>query len=167
MTPLERLIERILDDEGGIKDVGDGKGVTRFGQTPDWLARFNFTPPRTRGEAALNYLTWIGLIKFHPLVDPGDDLADILIDIAVMSDHSKAVKALQASLGFAGQDVDGALGSKTLTALAAASRRQLARDVIAWDMSYQGRLITMNPGGRAQYAAGWANRMAKHVRRLA
>jgi lysozyme family protein len=162
MTSLDTLIEKLLDREGGVADVGDGKGVTRFGQTPDWLDRFNLPAPKTRDEAHANYLRWIGLIKFGPLLEPGDDLADILLDIAVMSDHTKAIKALQAVLGIT---VDGVLGPVTLEAMTRQFRPRLARLVIAWDMQYQGRIITLNPD-RAKFAAGWANRMAEHVRNL-
>ena len=164
MTPLDVLIQRILVREGGVADVGDGMGITRYGQTPIWLTQFNLPAPTDRVSAAANYLTWIGLIGFHPLVDAGDDLADILLDIAVMSNSPKAVKALQAAIGIV---VDGVLGPATLAALAAAaSRAILSHLVIAWDMEYQGSIITLNPQ-RAMYAKGWAKRMAVHVRNLA
>ncbi len=162
MTPLEVLVGRVLQREGGVVDVGDGKGITRWGQTPGWLAQFTLPTPGSSTDAAANYLTWIGLIGFHPIVDAGDDLADILLDIAVMSDHHKAIKALQQVLGVT---VDGVLGQKTLAALAAADRRKLAYFTIAWDMEYQGSAITLNPQ-RARYAKGWARRMAVHVRNL-
>lgn len=164
MTPLDALIERLLDREGGVADVGDGKGITRFGQTPEWLEQFGLPAPTTRAEAAVNYKRWLDLVKLTVVVLPGDDLADILLDVAVMSSAPKAIKALQASMHLA---VDGVLGPVTLGTLNGSDRRQLARDVIAWDMAYQGRVITMDPTGRARYAAGWAERMAEHVRRLA
>jgi lysozyme family protein len=163
VTPLDALVGRVIQREGGVADVGDGKGVTRYGQTPDWLAQFNLPTPKTPEDAAANYLTWIALLGFHPLVDAGDNLADILLDIAVMSSGAKAVKALQTALGI---NADGVLGPQTLEALSrAASREVLATLVIAWDMEYQGSVITLNPQ-RAQYAKGWARRMAEHVRRL-
>jgi lysozyme family protein len=102
----------------------------------------------------------VGLL---PLVAPGDGLADIVLDIAVMSGATKAIKAVQAALGVA---VDGVLGPRTMAALSASDRRQVTCNVIAWDLEFQGRIITDNPQ-RAQYAAGWATRLAGHVRRLA
>jgi len=163
MTPLDALIDKLLDREGGIADVGDGKGVTSWGQTPAWLAEFNLSVPENREQAASNYLIWLEEIGLKPLLTPWDDLADILLDIAVMSSAQKAVKALQSALGV---PVDGVLGPRTMAALSGSDRRQLARNVIAWDIEYQGRVITDNPQ-RAEYAAGWAKRMAAHVRRLA
>lgn len=162
MTRLDILIERILVREGGVADVGDGKGVTRYGQTPDWLAQFNLPVPKTRTDAAANYAKWIAMTGLDVVLTDADDLADIVLDIAVMSSAGKAVKALQAALKI---HVDGVLGTMTLAALGMADRKQLAREVIAWDISYQGRLVTLDPS-RAKYAAGWANRIAEHVRRL-
>ena len=161
---INELIERILDREGGVADVGDGKGITRFGQTPEWLEQFSLPSPTTREDAAINYRTWIDIVGLTAIVAPGDDLADIVLDIAVMSSAPKAIKALQVCLMV---KVDGVLGDGTKTALVGADRAKLARAVIAWDMAFQGRLITQNPTQRARYAAGWANRMAGHVRRLA
>jgi hypothetical protein len=80
VTPLDALIERLLDREGGVADVGDGKGITRFGQTPEWLEQFGLPAPTTRAEAAVNYKRWLDLVKLTVVVLPGDDLADILLD---------------------------------------------------------------------------------------
>lgn len=163
VSAVDVLIQRILVREGGIRDVGDGMGVTRFGQTPVWLSQFGLPAPTTPEQAAENYRLWLSKTALTLVIGPvADDLADIVLDIAVMSDFRKAIKALQQALHVA---VDGGLGPTTVAALAAADRKRLARDVIAWDMEYQGRLVTLDPS-RARYAAGWANRMADHVRRL-
>lgn len=164
MTPLEALIQRVVEREGPPADVGDGKGLTCWGQTPEWLASFNFSSPSTPEQAAANYLEWVARVGLTPLVAQGDDLADILLDVAVMSSAPKAVKALQQVLGVA---VDGQLGPVTLAALFKADRGQLARAVIAWDMTYQARLVVAQPALRLQWLVGWTNRIAEHVRRLA
>lgn len=162
MTPLDVLIERLLDREGGIADVGDGKGVTRFGQTPGWLAQFNLQPPDTREEAASNYRAWLTLVGLTSIVDVGDALSDILLDVAVMSGHRQAIMALQSVLHV---QADGIVGPATLAALVAANRAVLTKLIIAWDMEFEGRIIVKNPA-RAKDAAGWAARLAGHVRRL-
>lgn len=164
MTPAETIVARILVREGGVADVRDGKGITRYGQTPAWLAEFQLPAPDSMAQAGANYLAWLELTGLDAIVTVADDLADIVVDIAVMSDHRKAIKALQACLAVT---VDGELGPATLGKLAlVADRGKLARLVIAWDMAYQGRLITADPAARGPYAAGWANRMAVHVRDL-
>lgn len=162
MSTVSDIITRLLNDEGGVADVGDGKGVTRYGQTSAWLTQFHLPEPQSRDDAAVNYMRWLYLTGLEKIVEPGDALADIIIDIAVMSDHRRAIKTLQALLGV---KVDGVLGVQTLDALALLDRDVLARHVIAWDMRYEGRLIQQDPT-RARYAAGWADRMAKHVERL-
>lgn len=158
------IVNRVLQREGGIADVGDGKGTTYFGQTKDWLDQFNLPTPKTPTDAAKNYAQWLKVTGLEQVVSVADSLADIVVDIAVMSDHRKGIKALQAALKI---QVDGVLGPRTLAALAKIDREQLAREVIAWDMEYQGRLITMDPVQRGRYAAGWSSRMAGHVRSLA
>lgn len=162
MTPIELLISKLLDREGGIADVGDGKGVTRFGQTDGWLAQFNLEPPNTREEAAANYEKWLDLIGLTPIIAPGDRLSDIMLDVAVMSGHRQAIMALQSILHVAS---DGVMGPNTLAALAGTDRRALTKALIAWDMEFEGRIIANNPA-RAKDAAGWAARLAGHVRRL-
>lgn len=164
MAAADEIIARVIKDEGGEKDIGDGKGITRYGQTPGWLAEFNLPIPRTPAQAAVNYNVWLARTGLVKVIGPvADSLADIVIDIGVMSSAAKGIKALQAVLHVG---IDGVLGPQTLAALAAADRRQLARDTIAWDMVYQGTAITNNPEKLARWAGGWANRMAAHVRRL-
>lgn len=165
MTPLQQLLVTLVgpNREGGVKDVGDGKGITRWGQTPGWLAQYVLPVPRSADEAIGNYEAWIAVVGLGDVLASGDNLADILLDIAVMSSAPKAIKALQVALGI---QVDGVYGGQTKAALeAAASREVIAHLVIAWDMEYQGSIITLNPQ-RAEYAKGWAARMAGHVRRL-
>jgi lysozyme family protein len=162
VTPIDEIVGRVLMREGGVADVGDGKGVTRYGQTPSWLEQFSLPLPKTSEEAAANYVTWAGITGLDKIVMVADDLADIVCDIAVMSSAPKAIKALQQVLHVT---VDGALGPQTLAALAVCDRGRMARAVIALDMEYQGRLVTLDPT-RARYAAGWAMRMAGHVRNL-
>ena len=74
------IIDKILQREGGVADVGDGKGVTRFGQTPEWLETFGLEPPQTRADAAVNYHSWLDRTGLIGLCDAPDALADAVID---------------------------------------------------------------------------------------
>ena len=161
MTPLQQLIARVIQREGGVGDAHDGKGLTRWGQTPGWLAQFNLPVPQNAQDATTNYEKWIDLTGLAPLVTSGDQLADILLDMAVMSGHRQAIKTLQTALQVT---VDGTIGPQTLAALSV-NRLHLAALVIAGDMEFQGAVITNNPA-RAIDAKGWARRMAAHVRNL-
>lgn len=162
MTPLEVLIARVMAREGGVGDVHDGKGITRYGQTAGWLAQYGLPTPQNAAEAVANYAKWVDLSGLAPVVVIGDSLADIVLDMAVMSGVPKAVKTLQAALGV---PTDGIIGPMTLAALSKFNRTGIAKEMIARDMELEGGLITSDPS-RAKFAKGWAARLAGHVRRL-
>ena len=158
------LIEKLLEREGGIADVGDGVGLTRFGQTPSWLATFNFPAPVNAEEATTNYLAWLHLTGLDAVIgDTPDALADFVVDFAVHSGHQTAIRALQRALGV---PVDGMMGPVTIAALMGAHRVRLAFAVLAEELRYQGKVIRNNPQ-RATYAFGWANRNAEKLLSLA
>ena len=99
-TARDEIIRRILDREGGVADVGDGKGVTRWGQTPGWLSDFDLPTPTNEAEAAENYATWLRVTGLERLLQPrADALADTVIDLAVHSGHVTAIKSLQKAVG--------------------------------------------------------------------
>lgn len=164
MTPIEEVLSKIAKDEGGVKDVGDGKGVTHYGQTQGWLDHYGLPVPKTPEQAMSNWSIWLHKVKLDQVVAATyDELAHIVIDYAVHSGSFVAIKALQSALRV---NADGVLGPQTFTALDAANRNQIAHNVIAASMELQGRIITDHPEKNAKYAAGWANRNAKMIRRL-
>jgi len=158
------VITDVLLREGDIKDVGDGKGLTRFGQTPDWLTQFGLPVPNSVAEAAANYRRWLDLTNLIALCDVFDSLADVVIDWGVHSGHIPAVRALQRALGVR---ADGVLGPVTESALALVDRPRMARRMLADSDRYKGRLITDDPAQYARFAAGWASRRAEQIERLA
>jgi lysozyme family protein len=164
------VIALVLSWEGGIADVGDGKGVTRWGQTPQWLAQFGFEPPKTRDQAVANYRTWLVRTRLIGLCDYPDTLALAVIDWAVSSGHAEAIRGLQRALGTA---VDGIYGPETQDLVdrldscpGARSRQSVAARVLAARMRFIGRLVTDKPTN-ARFAAGWNDRLADQVERLA
>lgn len=164
MTPKRRaVIDRVLLHEGGIADVGDGKGVTRFGQTPAWLEDHGFVPPTTAEQAVLNYETWIEQTGLGAVCDLDPSVGYVVVDFAVHSGLAAAVKALQRALG--GLAVDGVLGPRTRAALVAVSPRAVAHRVVAERVRYLGLLLQTPSNSR--YAGGWLNRIAAHVEALA
>ena len=159
----DEIVRRIIDREGGVKDVNDGKGLTRWGQTPGWLTEFNLPIPTNATDAALNYVEWMRVTGLDRLIGAeADSLADAVIDLAVHSGHVTAIKSLQRAIGAA---PDGVIGPKTLALIV--DRRVVAADVIAWRLEQQGNLIARDPARYASNAHGWARRNAEHVRRLA
>jgi hypothetical protein len=166
-TPAtDELIRRVIEREGGVKDVGDGKGVTRWGQTPGWLAEFNLPIPTDVIGAADNYLAWLHLTGLIHVVGATVDLfADFVIDFAVHSGHVPVVKVLQ---GLAGVKADGRVGPVTTKALVrlVSGRVGLAVKVLSAEIRYQGRLLEKHPERHAKFAHGWANRNADKLLRL-
>jgi lysozyme family protein len=169
ITVRDALIALLLQREGGIADVGDGMGLTRFGQTPAWLEQFNLPIPETSEQAAENYAAWIAITGLDAVIgDSADTLADFVIDFAVHSGHQPAIRALQIVLGHL--KVDGVMGPKTRGMIDALSvrvglRTKKAAAVLAEEMRYQGRIITSRPEKHV-YAHGWANRNADKLLRL-
>jgi len=160
----DEIIWRVIDREGGVKDIGDGKGVTRWGQTPGWLDHFNLPIPETDEQAAENYAAWIAITGLDAVVgDTADPLADFVIDFAVHSGHIPAIKVLQRALRI--KD-DGRVGPATRGAVDRADRYNLALGVLAAQGQYQGALITDDPDEYARWARGWSNRQAKKLLQL-
>ena len=156
------LIDRILVREGGVADVGDGQGITRWGQTPAWLQTFGLPVPHTAADAAANYTRWLTLTGLWHLITPDDSLADVVVDWAVHSGHKNVIRALQRALGVT---PDAWIGPQTRVALTAAPRRPLAGAVLADRMEFVGKLITRRPSD-SRYAYGWLRRLAAQVRTL-
>lgn len=158
------VIAAVLLREGGIVDTHDGKGVTRFGQTAEWLTQYGLTTPTTSDEAAANYREWLDRTRLIVLCDQPDALADIAIDWAVHAHAVTVIRAIQLALHLRG---DGVLGPVTEAALQHANRDAMARRLLADRIRTLGRLITDYPDRNAQFAAGWLARVAAQVDALA
>ncbi len=165
MTPnVQIVVNRVFQREGGVKDVGDGAGVTRWGQTDQWLKTFGLPTPQTIEQAAANYAEWMAQTKLDVIVDKDVELGDDVVDLAVNTGTQTAIRILQTALGVVS---DGTIGKDTLAMVAFVNARHLRVEVLARDIEYHGRLITLHPDLYDQFASGWANRAAGKVRSLA
>jgi lysozyme family protein len=166
MSARDILVGRVLTREGGVSQVAGESWVTRWGQTPPWLESFGLPSPVTIDEARRNYNTWLKTTRLDRLIGPTPDvLADVVIDYAVHSGHTTAIKALQDAVDV---PADGVIGPVTLEAIAIDSdRRRAAAHIIAARSEHQGRLIARKPQQFAIYALGWARRQAEFIRELA
>jgi lysozyme family protein len=160
---IDRVIERVLESEGGIADVGDGKGLTRFGQTPQWLEDNGFIAPTTVAQAYANYETWIQREGLDVVCEASPGLGEIVIDYAVHSGLVRAVKAMQTALGVT---ADGAIGPLTTAALHRADPAVIAKEVLADRVRLIGDLLASTRVDRRQWARGWCHRLARQVVRL-
>jgi lysozyme family protein len=161
VTNTAIVIARILRREGGIKDVGDGKGLTRYGQTPDWLEQFGFIPPETELQAAVNYTRWMQLLKLDEVCEIDLELGDGVTDFSVHSGHITAIQALQRLVKV---PADGIIGPFTLSALR--SYPEQARLAIRFEtqrLRYIGRLLGSEKVDRRDVASGWCNRIADRI----
>lgn len=160
---VSHVIDRILLHEGGITDLGDGKGVTRFGQTPGWLEDWGFVPPASAADAAANYAEWMSRVGLDRVCYRDEDLGYALTDWAVHSGHRIAIAALQQLLGVTR---DGRIGPVTLAAIDDAPRRTLLQGLIAARIRFTGHLLADAIVDRRRWASGWLNRLADQVARL-
>lgn len=158
------LIGRVLAREGGVADIGDGEGVTRFGQTPNWLLHYGLQPPKTQADAASNYRIWLVRTGLIGACDYADDFADSLIDFAVNSGHRVAITNMQRALGV---KADGIWGPETQSVVDVINRPLAARRMLAARLRFLGQIITRNPTDHARFARGWMNRIAGQIESLA
>ncbi len=156
------VLKRVLGNEGGVADVGDGMGVTRYGQTQGWLAEFGLPVPQSAADALANYRTWLAKTRLDLLCGADDILPDAVIDYAVNSGHRLAIEALQRTISV--KD-DGSIGPATIAALAPFNRMAVASGVIAERLEMIGHLITYRVE-EARYAQSWMDRIAAQVKRF-
>lgn len=118
-----RVVNRVIDDEIGrrpgdeIKDIGDGAGVTSYGQTQGWLDQWGFTRPTTRAEAYGNFRAFMALSHIDELsgIDQAESLMLAVFTRAVNRTHPEAIRLLQKQVVVA---QDGILGKDTAAAVA-------------------------------------------------
>jgi lysozyme family protein len=161
------IINRVLAREGGIQlETSAEPYKTYWGQTPEFLNDYKLDVPKTKEQAADNYLKWLkktGLIDLCR--EKPDLLADNVIDYAVHSGVYKAVSTLQETLNMHFGEkliVDGIYGPKTNAAVNDFYdyRDDIAKKVLASRMQFLGELITDHPILYAADAKGWLNRLS-------
>lgn len=166
MSARDVLIDRVIRREGNVAQVPGESWVTRWGQTPQWLATFNLPSPNTVEDAHENYVAWLHKTRLDRVIgDVPDVLADVVIDYAVHSGHVPAIQALQDAVKV---PADGVIGAVTVEAIRIDSdRRRAAAHIIAARSEHQGKLISRKPQQYAIYGYGWARRQAEFIRALA
>lgn len=154
----------IVREEGGVADVGDGAGLTRWGQTMGWLTQWNLPVPTTKEEAITNYVAWLGKSHLSGLASNNDILLTIVADFAINSGEGPAIMSLQAALGV---PADSILGHKTISASLGANQREIALVVLADRQERNGSVIASHPDRFARFARGWSARYGRQMRRIA
>jgi lysozyme family protein len=150
------IIADILSAEGGIADVGDGMGVTRYGQTDDWLANWSLPVPTSKAQAGDNYRAWMARTRLDELSGINIPLAHLVMDSAVNEGLSRAVRSLQGALGVA---QDGVIGSITLNTLTHADPIRIGALVAESRLKHYVDLAVADPARNLGYLQGWVNRL--------
>lgn len=159
---IDDVLTRILEDEGGIADIGDGKGVTRFGQTPQWLTDNSLPTPTTPAQAAANYLTWFGRHGITKVIERDAFIGWIVADACVNFGLSAGVKLLQRTLNV--KD-DGVIGPQTLGAIPV-NNAHFARRLVAAKGRYYGDILSSDVIDRRKFARGWMHRLGRQIELL-
>jgi len=155
------IVALVLDNEGGVADVGDGMGLTRWGQTVGWCHEFSLPIPRTKDDAAVNYRHWLDKTRLIELCDVLDALAVATVDWAVNSGHRRAIQSLQTALG--SLQPDGVIGDLTVERISHVNRKNVAARILCDRNAFLFGLVADNPARNAQYARGWARRMSGQI----
>ena len=163
------LIDRVIEAEGGfVNDADDHGGATKFGVTRAVLERWRHAPMSDDDVKNLSLTEareilidlYILRPNFHLL--GSDILRAVLVDFAVNSGPTSAIKAMQRCLKVA---VDGVLGAETLHAANLRRGETLAQLVNAERVEKLGRIVTNDPS-QAKFASGWSRRIADKIREV-
>jgi lysozyme family protein len=162
---VERVLRGVIEREGGYVDhPADHGGPTKYGITLRTLEAWRGTPVTAADVAALTveeatalyvarYATPLARLEFAP------DLFRLLLDIAVLSGPSTAVRLLQSTLNRAGESlaVDGALGPRTVMAVVRKDPAVLLQALIKARCRALVQLVTRDPT-QLVFLEGWLMR---------
>jgi lysozyme family protein len=174
--PIDRLITRVLEREGGfVDDPADAGGPTKYGITlatlHDWRkASVSADDVRQLGEdeARRIYRARYFPAGFEAIPDAG--LLELLFDFGVNSGPAAPVKALQTVLqrgGLYDGAIDGGFGPKSAAALAQVRNwPALCYAVKCERYELFMRWIGARPEN-ARFAIGWSNRQDQFEERVA
>ena len=170
---IDNLIAAEINREGGWVDrPNDSGGPTNWGITLDSLSRYL---GRIATEAELRRLTPVAAAPIYRqnfIVGPGFDkiaddwLRELVVDAGIQHSPERATRWLQAAVGMTGDQIDGVFGPQSQARVNAFSARTLRARFIATRTRFYGRLVTDAPKN-AEFAAGWANRLALFIEELA
>lgn len=158
------VVALILNEERGIADLGDGKGLTIHGQTQEWLDEFGLPTPKNETDAAANYEVWLWQTRIAEVCEIDVGLGHFVADDALHSGLVQAIKDLQRALG--GIDVDGIIGPETLGAVARAKPLETGVMLLADRCQEFGDLLASTVVDRRKWSRGWHNRLARQILRL-
>ena len=160
---MESVIAMILTDEGGVADVGDGKGITRYGQTKEWLAEYDLPTPATPADAAVNYETVFHKTGISAVIDSDAPSGHALATFAIHAGERAAIESFQHELGV---KADGIIGLKTMAAFEMADKSAIVHAIVAAYGERLGAALASEKRDNRKYARGWMLRLGRLIRGL-
>lgn len=162
MADPKKLKPFILRWEGGyVNDPDDSGGATNKGIT---IATFRHYYGASASIAQLKALTdeqWMQIFlcgfwsPFKADKIANQSVANICVDWAWASGTGTAIREVQALLGV---DVDGIVGTKTLTAINQANQRHLFAKIQSARLRFVDAVVRRNPR-KKKYLNGWRKRI--------
>lgn len=167
--PIDRLIDRLIEREGGFVDhPADRGGPTAWGITLAVLHAWRGTPVDRRQVARLGADEARAIYRDRYFTAPGFDaiadtgLQELVFDFAVNAGPAAAARALQTALrdmGLYRGAIDGGFGPQSRAALAACKNiPELYYRTKCERYELYLRFIGREPA-QAVFASGWANRL--------
>jgi lysozyme family protein len=155
---FEEAVSYLIEDEGGyVDDPTDRGGETKYGiskATYPSLDIKNLTIDQAKGIYKNDFWNEVRAEEFN------SPIRYLLFDMAVNHGQVNAVKILQRTAGFVGNDVDGVIGPKTIEA---AKKVDIVKFTWQRLLFYTG--IVKRSNGQLKYIDGWINRAMKVMSR--
>lgn len=160
---LEGALSWLHREEGGEATLDDGKGLTSFGQTADWLREYGLIRPTTPAQASANYASVWQQTRILDVIEWDADVGRVMVTFATHAHERTAIKALQRVLGV---DADGVIGTQeTLPALHKADPRVVLRNLVAEYCVHLGHALANRERDNRQFARNWlGTRLARLIR---
>lgn len=168
MTPaIEKLIEAVMAREGGfVNNPADKGGATNFGVTAATLGQYRgySVPADTIEVKALTYAEAKAIllqeyVAFPGLENKSEALQELLVDFAIHSGKTRAIKYLQRCLNV---KVDGIIGAETKAAVIAIQPEKIYPRLLAARARFIGSILQKDPS-QTVFAAGWIYRIAEFI----
>jgi len=164
-----QIVEDILTEEGGfVNNASDHGGATNFGITQHTLSEWrgysvsedevrNLSRAEAREIYRSQYITVPGFIG----IEDGR-LAALVVDSGVQHGVDRASRWLQEAAGVA---QDGIVGPITIKAVMTRDPAVLRHKIMAMRAEFYGQIIS-HDHSQAQFALGWARRLAKFIQAM-
>jgi lysozyme family protein len=163
-STIEKAIDLILEDEGGLTDTaGDRGGLTNYGITQATANDLGIGDVRklTPDTARAAYRTLIARWGIAAIDD--DQTFMLMADSCTNVGSLNAVRWLQRAIGLVDKQVDGDLGPKTAAALAAVTDwSHIFGSIIQQRIQYYAKVVMKLPD-QLQFLLGWVNRTTEFL----